>query len=454
MNNKNKLPYKKILVLGLGKSGISTVRTLHKMGMTIIVNDGKKRSDCTYASELDTLNILSHYGGHPVDLLDTGIDLIIKSPGIPYTLPLLQEAVLRGFSIVTEVEIASLLTNAHIIGITGSNGKTTTTSLVGDIFEAANITAEVCGNIGTALLDVATNSATDWLIAELSSFQLKGTNTFKPKIATLLNFSETHLDFHGNATDYLQSKLAIFANQDVDDFAVLNADNPMFTSIGETLRASLYWFSLTQEVSRGTFIKNEAIYFKDTEVETKIMELSAIPLKGSHNIENVLAATLIAILGGVQLTHIQTAIEQFQAVEHRLEFVGNKRGVAYYNDSKSTNPVSTVKACNAFDEPIILLLGGKDRGSKFTELADIWSRGNIKEIICYGETAELLNEIATFHGIPSRVCKTLDECVNLSSQVASNGDVVIFSPACASWDMYTSYEARGIHFKKAFNAIN
>lgn len=437
----------KVLVLGLGKSGMATIRHLRTRGVPFIVNDGASEEKSPYAKTLYEQGIPVTFGHHPLHLLDN-ITCIVKSPGIPYTNPLLVEAQKRTLPILTEVELGYLATAAHIVAITGSNGKTTTTTLVGDMFEHAQKKSAVCGNIGTPFLEVAKNTAYEWLVAELSSFQLKGTRTFQPKIGALLNFSETHLDFHGDTADYLEAKLNVFRNQTAEDFAILNADVPLFETIAKDIPSSLYWFSRTKEVAKGAFVRNGAIYVKTEKKESKIIEVKDIPLKGTHNLENALAASLIAFLSGINEETIARSIQQFAAIEHRLEPVGVKNGVMYYNDSKATNPVSTIKACEAFTEPLVLILGGKDRGSDLSEVAHAFIRGNVRAVIAFGETNMQFETIARQAGIQDVfLVETLEEVVEQAHVISRKGETVLFSPACASWGMYPSYVERGNHFK-------
>lgn len=442
-----------VLVLGLGKSGHSTIAHLQNKGIPFIVNDGAREEGNPNVPFLQKQNIPAVFGSHPLTLLE-GITTIVKTPGFPYSNELLQEAQKRQIPIITEVELGYLATNAKLVAITGSNGKTTTTALVGEIFQQAERKSTVCGNIGTPFLEVATDEQYEWLVAELSSFQLKGTEKFQPNIAAFLNFSETHMDFHGNRADYFESKLRIFHNQTKDDVGVLNADDPSLQEVATQFASTFYWFSATKEVDNGTFIRNGSIYFKEKEKEVKLIDLKDIPLKGNHNVENVLAASLIALLAGIEPSTIQNAIQQFQAMEHRLEPVSSINGVTYYNDSKATNPVSTIKACTSFTEPLVLILGGKDRGSDLSELLPVFEQGNIRAVIAFGETKHRFAELATIANVKDvLVTDTLDQAVLSSSQISKKGDIVLFSPACASWGMYTSYIERGHHFKSLVSSL-
>lgn len=450
MKSNSKITLAHVFVLGLGKSGMAAIRELTKRNIHITVNDGSSMSACTYLDELSALNVDVHFGDHPSFLLVDSVDLVIKTPGIHYTNPILTLAKERNIPIITEIELGYLFTEAKIAAITGSNGKTTTTSLVGKIMETANRTHEVCGNIGTVLLEKATLQQNEWLIAELSSFQLEGTVDFKPNIACLLNFSETHMDFHKTKENYLNAKLKVFQNQTESDHSVLNFDDTFLQALPTVIQSDIHWFSRLSKVPKGTYIHQNDILFKDDWSEFFIMHVKDIPLKGEHNVENVLAAITIAMLIGVKPSDIRSGIMKFLGVEHRLEFVGTVAGADYYNDSKSTNPTSTIKAIESFQQPVILILGGKDRGSDFTELQQALSLSTVTCVVTHGETNTALAAIAEKSGILDvQVCSTVSESVAYAQQKAECQDIVLFSPACAGWGLYKSFEERGHDFKNS-----
>lgn len=450
MKLNNQFQPNHVFVLGLGKSGMSTVRELTKRNVHLTVNDGSNKEKCPYLDELTNLDVDVHFGGHPLSLLSESVDLIIKTPGIPYTNPILVSAKERNIPIITEIELGYLLTNSKIAAITGSNGKTTTSSLVGKIMETAQLAHSVCGNIGNVFLEQATDDRNEWLVAELSSFQLEGTVEFKPNIACMLNFSETHLDFHETKENYWNAKLNIFRNQTENNQSLLNYDEPLFHAMSENLPSDTYWFSRFAEVPKGAYIIRDSIFFKDGYSNMFIMNLNDIPLKGNHNIENVLAAVAIAALMEIDPKLIRLGVMQFQAVEHRLEFVSTIGGVNYYNDSKSTNPTSTIKAIESFQQPVVLIVGGKDRGADFTDLQKSLLNSTVKGVLTFGETNLQLAKMAREIGITETdTFSTVAECVRFAQSISKPNDTVLFSPGCASWDAYTSYEERGIDFKNS-----
>lgn len=443
---------KKIVVLGLAKSGTSIAKILHYSGADVIVNDAKQADKCNEKDELENLGIKVICGGHPEDLIDANVDLLVKNPGIPYTIHPIKTAEDLNIPIITEVELAYQFSNAPIIGITGSNGKTTTTTLVGEIIKHAGLSPIVAGNIGTVLSEKALTATEDQvLVTELSSFQLKGTKKFRPHIAVLLNIYPAHLDYHQTIEDYITSKANLFKNQTSNDFSVLNADNEECMKIVPNIKSRTYLFSTKGPVDRGTFIENGRIYWKD---EKKLVEILSVKDVNSH-LENVLASIIATHLFGVDFKTISNVIQNFKGVEHRLEFVHKtKNDITFYNDSKATNPQATITALKSIQEPIILLAGGLDRGIDFEELIDPLS-SSVKTMITFGETAEKLSKIAKISGI--QLIHTVDNVTNavkLANSLAKEGDSILLSPACASWDMYSSFEERGRIFKEAVHRLN
>ncbi|SFJ04605.1 UDP-N-acetylmuramoyl-L-alanine--D-glutamate ligase [Thermoflavimicrobium dichotomicum] len=445
-----------IVVLGLARSGVAVAKLLHQLGAKVIANDVKPREKCPEAEELERLGIPVILGMHPEDLIHDGIDLIVKNPGIPYHVHPVQEALKRNIPVVTEVEIAGRLSKAPIIGITGSNGKTTTTTLVGKMLTAGGFKAKVAGNIGQALTEVVQDlSADEWLVAELSSFQLKGVQTFRPRIGALLNLVSAHLDYHQTMEDYIASKQRLFQNQSSTDLAVLNRDSQVCVEISQSISSTIWWFSRHQEVEQGVYVKDGWIVAKKSGEECrKILSVSEVALRGSFNLENALAATAIALACACPIGAIQETLRSFAGVEHRLEYVETIDGVKYYNNSKATNAQAAEKSLEAFTEPVVLIAGGLDRGVDFKELVPIFKE-KVKAIITYGQTAPIFIERAKDAGITDRY-KVADvkEAVIKASELAQSGDVVLLSPACASWDMYTSFEERGSIFKQAVHSLN
>ncbi|MEX2462464.1 MAG: UDP-N-acetylmuramoyl-L-alanine--D-glutamate ligase [Paenibacillaceae bacterium] len=458
---------KQVVVLGLAKSGVAVAKLLHEAGAKVIVNDKKARSLCPEAEDLEARGIAVVCGNHPADLVHAEVELVIKNPGIPYFAEPVQKAIELGIEIVSEVEVAYHICRAPIIGITGSNGKTTTTTWVGKMLKAANLSPIVAGNIGRALCEaaeVATNA--NWMVVELSSFQLKGTSQFKPRIACLLNIYETHLDYHGSMEDYVASKAKLFANQSAEDIAILNWDNETCRKLIPTIRATLMPFSIQEKLAVGIFLsankQNEEWVVsrnKDGLIQ-QIIATSSLGIPGRHNIENALAATAIALSCGVTIEVIAKVLHEFRGVEHRLEFVSIRDEVTFINGSKATNPAATIKDLEAFERPIVLIAGGLDRGMEYSELTPYFHR-KLRALVTIGETKEKLNLAAERAGIAfirsvdngNSSVEALTEAVQIASELAQAGDIVLLSPACASWDMFESYEERGRIFKQAVHNL-
>lgn len=462
-----------VVVLGLAKSGVQVAKVLHERGAVVTVNDRKERDQSPEASELESLGISVICGGHPDSLIHEGVQLLVKNPGIPYTAGPVQQALELGIEVVTEVEVAYHLCAAPMIGITGSNGKTTTTTWVGHMLEAARMRPIVAGNIGTPLSQAAQEADADnWMVVELSSFQLKGTVDFRPKIAALLNVAETHLDYHGGMEDYVASKSRLFAGQGPEDTAVLNWDDPVCRELIPYLKAGILPFSMTEELVQGVFVRpsfvpgtedeeQRVIIYRDyTESETEIAAVDSIGLPGRFNVENALAACGIAIAAGADPAVLGGVLASFRGVEHRLEYVADKAGAAYYNNSKATNSKATVMALGSFRQPVILIAGGLDRGSDYMELLPVLG-GNVKALVALGQTRDKLAAVAGLAGVKTVIsvdngdsaAAVLQEAVREASALAESGDVVLLSPACASWDMFTSYEERGRIFKEAVHNL-
>ncbi|MEK3901652.1 UDP-N-acetylmuramoyl-L-alanine--D-glutamate ligase [Paenibacillus sp. FSL R7-0179] len=462
-----------VVVLGLAKSGVQVAKVLHEHGAVVTVNDKKERDQSPEASELESLGISVICGGHPESLIHEGVELLVKNPGIPYSVAPVQQALELGIEVVTEVEVAYHLCAAPMIGITGSNGKTTTTTWVGHMLEAAGMRPIVAGNIGTPLSQAAQEADADnWMVVELSSFQLKGTEAFRPKIAALLNVAETHLDYHGGMEDYVASKSKLFANQGPEDTAVLNWDDPVCRELVPYLKAGILPFSMNEELVQGIFVrpsyvpdtvdelKRVIIYRDYTESETEIADVDSIGLPGRFNVGNALAACGIAIAAGADPAVLGPVLASFRGVEHRLEYVTDKAGAAYYNNSKATNSKATSMALASFRKPVILIAGGLDRGSDYMELLPVLGE-NVKALVALGQTRDKLAAVARLAGVKTVIsvdngesaAAVLEQAVREASALAEAGDVVLLSPACASWDMFTSYEERGRIFKEAVHNL-
>ncbi|MGP0587714.1 UDP-N-acetylmuramoyl-L-alanine--D-glutamate ligase [Paenibacillus timonensis] len=474
MNHPEDYRGRQVVVLGLARSGVQVAKTLHNYGALITVNDKKERDQCPEASELEALGISVVCGGHPEGLIHEGISLVVKNPGIPYTAPPVARALELGIEVVTEVEVAYLLSPAPILGITGSNGKTTTTTWIGNMLEAAGMRPIVAGNIGTPLCEAAEEADTgNWLVAELSSFQLKGTREFRPEVACLLNVAETHLDYHGTMDDYISSKAKLFANQRETDRAVINWDDPVCRELVPYIHAKLIPFSMTEELkSEGVYVQpayipdvedglSRRIMYRGADGEVhSIVDIADIALPGRFNVENALAAVAASIAAGAAPEALAEPLRTFRGVEHRLEYVDEKQGVAYYNNSKATNSKATVMALGALQAPIVLIAGGLDRGSDYMELLPVFKE-KVKAVVALGQTKEKIARVAELAGLSHIVlvdtvdsaAETLRTALKEASGLAEQGDVVLLSPACASWDMFPSYEERGRIFKEAVHTL-
>ncbi|SEF51685.1 UDP-N-acetylmuramoyl-L-alanine--D-glutamate ligase [Paenibacillus sp. UNC499MF] len=453
---------KKVVVLGLARSGVAAAKFFHEMGADVTVNDRKTRDTSPEADELEALGISVVCGGHPPELVGEDTALIVKNPGIPYGAPPVVQAAEHGIEVVTEVEVAYHICSAPMIGITGSNGKTTTTTMVGLMLERGKLNPIVAGNIGRALTEAAAEAKpSDWMVVELSSFQLKGTREFRPKIACLLNIYETHLDYHGSMEDYVASKAKLFANQKQDDVAVLNADVEVCRKLAGEVSSKVLLFSTQRELDKGVYLSGDGVLtYRDAEGGTyPILPAKELGIRGSHNIENALAASAVALSVGAPVEAIADVLRTFRGVEHRLEFVGEFGGAAYYNDSKATNPAATTKTVESFDRSVILIAGGLDRGSDYKEMIPLLA-SRVKAVVTLGETREKINRAAREAGLTAietvdtaNSTEAMDEAVRAASKLAGEGDIVLLSPACASWDMFASYEERGRMFKESVHNL-
>jgi UDP-N-acetylmuramoylalanine--D-glutamate ligase len=446
---------KNILVLGLAKSGLAVAKLLSRLGATVIVNEKKERNVCVGVDELESLGIPVICGSHPLELLDRGLFMLVKNPGIPYDIPFLEEAKKRGIPVVTEVEIAYLISEAPIIGITGSNGKTTTTTMIFEMLKKSTRNPIIAGNIGTVFCEVAENaSAEDLIVAELSSFQLLGTEQFRPEISLLLNVFDAHLDYHHTKEHYVSAKAKLFANQTGEQVAVLNYDTEITKGISEKISSQVAWFSVKSEVPRGSYLQEQDIVFKDSKGNvTVILPLKEVKLIGEHNIENALAAVTVAMEAGASIRQIQEVLRSFQGVAHRLQFVRELHGVKFYNDSKATNSYATKKAIQAFPGSVVLIAGGLDRGEDFEELNDSFAT-HVKGIVAYGQIAEKISAVAKRKGVKHIVrVDNVEEAVSSASEIAQTGDIVLLSPAAASWDQFSSFEERGDMFTQTVHKL-
>ena len=443
---------KRVLVVGLGKSGVASALFLKDRGARVTVSDTK--SPDQLRDEIPILldhGITVETGGHG-ERTFRGQDLIVVSPGVPVDAPPLVQARASGEPVIGEIELASQHLPGPIVAITGSNGKTTTTTLAGEILAAGGLPVAVGGNIGTPAISLVEGASRETVIVlEVSSFQLETIQTFRPKIAVILNITPDHLDRHRTFQTYVDAKARIFENQQPGDFAVLNQDDPTCRTLRDRTRAEVFWFSRKQEVQNGAWVRDGRILFRDSNGQREIMLVGEIPLKGLHNVENVLAGVCAGALMGCEPAKIRKAIQEFKAVEHRLEYVATIKGVEYFNDSKATNVDATIKALESFPKNIHLILGGKDKGSDYTVLNDLL-RERVKRVYTIGAAAEKIE--SQIKGAAETVhAETLDNAIRRAAAVAQPGDIVLLAPACASFDQFQSYNHRGRVFKEVVHGL-
>jgi UDP-N-acetylmuramoylalanine--D-glutamate ligase len=445
---------KKVLVVGLGKSGLAAALFLRRRGAHVTVSD--VRSAEALAKEIPALmeaGIMVETGGHGL-LTFRRQDLIVVSPGVPLDTPELVQVKHFGLPVIGELELAARFLKGHTLAVTGSNGKTTTTTLLGEILNAGDLPTLVGGNIGVPVVALIDDSSDEsWSVLEVSSFQLETTEEFHPNIAVILNITPDHLDRHGSFENYIRAKERIFAAQTAEDCLVLNADNTPCEEAATRAAARVYWFSIEHPVPQGAWLEQGSVAYRpapDAATEY-VIPSRGIPLKGAHNVENVLAAVVAARLAGVPAEAIRRAIENFRAVEHRLEYVATRNGVEYYNDSKATNVDATAKAVASFSSGIHLILGGKDKGSPYTVLADLL-RERVTAVYTIGVAAPKIEK--DLRGVVSILsCETLDKAVSAAASAARAGEVVVLAPACSSYDQFENYEQRGRVFKELVKAL-
>lgn len=450
MKNIDQFKGQKILVLGLAKSGYAAAELLHSFGAQVIVNDASPLENNEEAKVLLEQGLTVICGGHPKDLLDESFDLIVKNPGIPYSNPILQQAADMNLPIWTEIELAYRISEAPIIGITGSNGKTTTTTLLYHMLNIGGENPLIAGNIGTVACSVAKEATKEQkIVLEASSFQLMGIDQFRPKIAILTNLYEAHLDYHGDLESYQDAKAQMIKNQLADDYFIYNADQPHVVEIAEHAAAVKVPFSVEGKSRTGISADDLQIYWNGE----PFIDRSVIKLPGKHNLENILCAIAAANLLGCKKSAIIDVLSSFTGVKHRMQFVKELNGRKYYNDSKATNTLATKSALTAFDGPVILLAGGLDRGHSFEELRPYMD--NVKAVIALGETKERFATFARSCGVEDvKIASSMEEAVQLAQANSVEKDVILLSPASASWDEYPSFEIRGDRFITAVQALD
>ena len=437
-DNIGGISMKKVLVYGLGLTGISSVKTLEKEGYEVYTYDKNKKN----------VKELEGYKYSPISDLEIDTipyDFVVKSPGIPPHDEIVKR-LSRKYEIISDIELSyRIFPDAKIISITGTNGKTSTTSMVTHILNESGIKAISVGNIGEGILwQMATNKDAVF-VCELSSFQLHDIKNYKPKIATITNISEDHIDWHGTFDDYIESKINISKNQDEDDYIIINHEDKILQDHKSSYKAKIYEFSSKNEVKRGIFLKDSTIYLKDEKIE-KLIDVDDLLIIGNHNYENIMAASLCAYLFGIDISDIKKALKTFNSIEHRLEYVDTISGIKVYNDSKGTNVDSSVKAIESFNDPIIIIAGGYNKHIDYSAFVKAFKKKG-KLMVIMGETSDILVNLCKEEGVSYIKAKDMKEAVDISFDHASDGDVILLSPASASWDMYKNFELRGEDFK-------
>ncbi len=436
---------KKTLVVGLGKSGVAAAEFLHAHGAHVTANDTQPEEKIAVAAQLKGQGIELVAGSHPTALFENA-ELIVASPGVPLALECFQKAKAAGVPIISEIELAARFLRGRLVGITGSNGKTTTTTLLGEVLKQAELPTQVGGNIGTPLISLVETSRDDgFTVIELSSFQLEAVESLHLFAAVLLNITPDHLDRYNSMDDYAAAKANIFRNQTSEDLAVLNADDERVAAMNT--KAHKTFFSCKQALDEGIFLRGDDVIARANGMEKTLISRHEIGLRGAHNLENVMATLAVGLACGAAPDAMRETIRNFKGVEHRLEFVAEINGVKFYNDSKATNVDSTIKALEAFDRGMLLILGGKDKGGDYAPLAPL-IQSRCEHVILIGAAADKI-AAALQNTKPLHRAATLPDAVKLGNELANAGDVVLLAPACASFDMFDNYEHRGRVFKEA-----
>ena len=442
---------KKVLVVGLARTGIATAKFLKAKGSLVTATEVKPKEEMKEAVQaLKGMDISTEWGGHQTETF-LKQDIIVVSPGVDLNIEPIQKAIKHGVRVVSEIELAYHFIHAPIIAVTGTNGKTTTTLLVGEMLKEDGRKVGVGGNVGEPLILFA-DGKDRWevLVVEISSFQLEAIKDFRPRISVLLNITEDHLDRYPRYDDYIEAKVRIFANQNSGDLAVLNRDDPIVMQFREKVKAKKVLFSLKEKLGEGAFSNGQTIFLRLGE-KGEEYSLAKTPLKGIHNVENMMAALTTARIFGCSKKSIQTVLDRFKGLEHRLEFVREIKGVRFYNDSKGTNVGSVVKSLQSFSEPVTLIAGGKDKNGDLSPLEALIQK-RVKHLILIGEAKERMNR--ELGGLTDTVmAKTMEKAVLLAHQKAKAGEVVLLSPACSSFDMFKDYKERGQVFKEAVKRL-
>lgn len=452
----------KILVIGAARSGVAVSKLLMDNGKAVVLTDNRPEDVvlAEFPQVRETLAELEEKGIETVfgRQIDTGvineIDRVVTSPGVPLTIPIIAEAYRCGVPVIGEAELAYCMTKAPFVAITGTNGKTTTTTLTGEIFKNSGRKTYTVGNIGDPISNYVMEAAPeDVFVTEISAFQLETINKFRPVASAILNLSPDHMDRYGTMENYIAAKARIFENQRGEDFLVLNADDEQVCELGRQAQCRKYYFSLDKKVAQGAYAMDGGIFINDNESVIPICRIEEMGIKGPHNVQNALAATVLAYFMGVDVVSIAETLKSFGGVEHRQEFVANIGGVDYINDSKGTNTNAAIVALNAMTKPVILIAGGYDKKEDYSEFIEV-VRKKVKRMVLVGATASQIEETAESQGYYNTVrVGDYDEAVKVASECAAPGDVVLLSPACASWDMFDNFEIRGQVFKDLVKRI-
>ena len=445
---------KKVLVFGSGISGIGAVKLLEDHGAEVILYDGNDKLDKVAMKEQlgDGVKAEIILGEFPEKLIDT-LDIAVLSPGVPTDLPVVNAMRDKKVAVIGEVELAYAFGKGDVLAITGTNGKTTTTTLLGEIMKAYKEHTYVVGNIGNPYTVAARQMEEDAVaVAEMSSFQLESIVTFRPKVSAILNFTPDHLNRHHTMEAYVNAKKNIAKNQTAEDYCILNYEDERTREFGEHIDAQVIYFSSRQKLEKGIYLDNGNMIYKNPE-EVLVCNVDELQLLGMHNYENYMAAVAMAAVYGVPMDIIRKVIRAFKGVEHRIEYATEKNGVVYYNDSKGTNPDAAIKGIQAMNRRTVLLGGGYDKGSEFTEWINAFD-GKVKKLILIGATKEKIAADAEKCGFHDYVfADTFEEAVLLAAKTAESGEAVLLSPACASWGMFPNYEVRGDEFKRIVNSL-
>ena len=439
---------KKVLVVGLGMSGVASIKALNKLGATIYAYDSQSKEKMSKVlEELKDIEVTYYFDS--LDFDTNNLDFVIKSPGIKFETPIMQKLIDSNIKIIGDLEAGFLVTDNKFVAITGTNGKTTTTTLIGEIINNSDRKCIVTGNIGSgAFYDSYISEKGEILVVEASSFQLESTYTFKPFISIITNLTPDHLDWHITEDNYYRAKIKVAINQDKNDYCILNYEDDKIKKYVDLLHTNILYFSSERILDNGIYVENNNIVYNYNGEKSIIMNVDDIFIVGKHSLENTLAACAVAKLLGIKNDTIIETVKSFRGVEHRLEYVDTYNGVKFYNDSKGTNPDASIVAVKGVKAPIILIAGGYDKNSDYDEFINAFDN-KVKALILLGQTKDAIKECALKYGFKNiYMVENMDEAVSLAYKLSEKGDTVLLSPACASWGMYPNYEVRGKDFKE------